>query len=435
MKREGIADGSFVFVSATGLLATWWAYKRRLIQFRDLRVWLASHELLAQRWFCEKGQMPRFHVEDLAPLVGGVGGEHFRASLRRLGAVGLLSWSESRIDPTHSLAAVRAEEEQDLHAFVESVTNHKRKIPVPRRLLKFLSCETRPVLVATALGHLLRCMYYRKRRCSPSGLCKASWIASVFTVDERNVKAARQELETLGILIRERASQYCLNRWGLPMRFNLEWESPYGTRQTPPRTVRFTTETPPLRETGNSSYGRSENQEPARPVPGVRKRTGRGPSLRHITELDLTDPRRTLELHRQAAAAGLVGLSEAERLKVLALAAHARTHAKRNAPGLFASNLRAGRWYLALADEDNARKSLRSLECEERTSFHSEALPQALSERRETRGEIRAIIARSLGLALTDKAPSKRHGSAEPVSHGTKMAPQQRQPMVPGYEA
>lgn len=99
MKREGIPDGSFVFVSATGLLVTWWAYKRRLIQFRDLRVWLASHELLAQRWFCEKGQVPRFHVEDLAPLVGGVGGEHFRASLRRLGAVGLLSWSESRIEP------------------------------------------------------------------------------------------------------------------------------------------------------------------------------------------------------------------------------------------------------------------------------------------------------------------------------------------------
>ena len=403
MKREGVPDGSFVFVSATGLLATWWAYKRRVIQFRDVRVWLASHELLAQRWFCEKGQLPRFRVEDLAPLVGGVGGQHFRASLRRLEAVGLLSWSESRIEPTRSLATVRTEESEELHAFVETVENHKRKIPVPRRLLKCLSCETRPVFVATVLGHLLRCMYYRNNRCEPAGRCKASWIARVFEVDRRNVKAARRELESRrdnkpGVLIREPA--FKLNRWGPRMRFNLEWDGKGAKSEIPPRAAISTTKSPPPIETGNSSFGRSDNQKPALRGSGVRKRTGRGPSLRHVTELDLADPRRTLELHRQAAVAGLVGSSEAERLKVLALAAHARTHAKRNAPGLFVSALREQRWhFLSLRDEDWARRELRVLRDCGVTSLGSNDPRPSVPEDAAT---VRSLIARSL--ASVDEA-------------------------------
>jgi len=397
MKRDGVPDGSFVFVSATGLLATWWAYKRQMIQFRDVRVWLASHELLAQRWFLEKGHAPRYRVEELGPLVGGVGGEHFRASLRRLEAIGLLRWSESRIEPTKSLTTVREGDADDLQAFVECVKNNRRKVPVPRRLLKLLASETRPVFVATALGHLLRCMYYRKGRCSPSGLCKASWIANVFKVDERNVKAARRDLVASrggkpGVLIRGVAKQGILKRHGVPMRFNLEWETPSEHCQTPPLQPLSTTETPPLRETGNSSFGRSGNQKPR--GPGVRKRTSGAPSLRHVTELDLVDPRRTLDLHRQAAAlAGLVGSSEAERLKVLALAAHARAHAKRNAPGLFVTVLREQRWhYLTLPDEDCARRHLHALR-------HSDT-PTRITRLRDDPGEdasaVRSLIARSL---------------------------------------
>lgn len=394
MRKEGVPVGGFVFVSATGLLAAWWSYKRRFIQFRDFRVWLASHELVAQRCELEKGRVPRFQVDEFAPLVGGVGGEHFRASIRRLSSLGLLRWSETRIEWASMLTAVQTAGAEDLHAFVETVTNHKRKIPIPRRLLRLLASSSRPVLVATALGHLLRCMYYRKGKCCPSGLCKASWIAARLEVDERNVKAARQELEALGILIREPASQYRLNRWGVPVRLNLDWEKPKVTCQSPPRVAPSTTETPPLRETGNSSFGRSENQKPARPASGVRKRTGRGPSLRHVTELDLIDPRRTLELHRQAALAGLVGSSEADRLNVLALAAHARKHAKRNAPGLFAAGLRQARWhYLSLGDEDYGRRVLGDLRNESRSAPRSTPLPNAPFEDVAT---VRNLVARSL---------------------------------------
>src|ERR1041385_1776058 len=42
-------EGGFVYVSVPGLLAAWWAYKRRSLQYRDFRLWLAAHELLAER--------------------------------------------------------------------------------------------------------------------------------------------------------------------------------------------------------------------------------------------------------------------------------------------------------------------------------------------------------------------------------------------------
>jgi hypothetical protein len=36
--ERGLPQGGYVFVSAAGLLATWWAYKQQLIEFRDVRV-------------------------------------------------------------------------------------------------------------------------------------------------------------------------------------------------------------------------------------------------------------------------------------------------------------------------------------------------------------------------------------------------------------
>lgn len=350
--------GGFVFISATALIAAWWAYKRRFIDYRDFRVWLSCHELVAKRCGSKEGRAPRFDHREVHRLVGGVGGEHVRASLRRLEDSGLFRWRESSIRFLTSASEVRVGEPSDLMAAVESVTNHRRKIPVPRRLLRFLAGCSRPVVTATALGHLLRCMYYRNGKCSPSGLCKASWIASVFEVDERTVKAARQELLRLGVLIREPASQYRLNRWGVPMRFDLAWGGEENPRGSPPRTVQSTTQSPPPRETGNSSSRRSENQKPGAPGPsGVRMRTGRGPKLSNVLEVDLREPRRTLILHAEAMRRGWVNGSEADRLKVLAAGQHALRHGQRNPAGLFVTLLKRGLWhFLSLEDEDKARR-------------------------------------------------------------------------------
>src|SRR5919108_295878 len=70
----------------------------------------------------------------------------------------------------------------------------------PRRTLRFLARCRRRVLIATMLGHLLRCLYFRQGQCVGSGFCAASWIATVFGVSLRNVKLARQHLAACGWL-------------------------------------------------------------------------------------------------------------------------------------------------------------------------------------------------------------------------------------------
>ena len=390
MEGEGTPKGGFVFVSATGLLATWWSYNAGLIEFRDVRAWLACHEVKARRCTLEKGRAPRFTEGEVGRLVGGVGGEHVRASLRRLARASLLSWSESCIEFRVAAEGLPA----DAIAFVESVANHRRRIPVPRPLLRFLARERKPVLVATAIGHLLRCMYFRKGRCEPKGLCKASWIADTLGVDERNVKSARQALEAVGILERLPTPQLVMNRYGVAMRLNLGWSCPKS--QSPRPIPVSTTESPRPKETGISSFGRSEHQKLAGPsLTGVRKRTRTGPDIFHVREGDLKDPRMTLSLYGELRREGLVGSSESERLKIFAVAEHAKAYGKRNIPGLFMTIIRRGLWgHLTQSDEDKARRALYL--AQERDLAPTQA---STERRRESREEIRRLIASSLGLA------------------------------------
>lgn len=391
MERDtGVVAGGFTFVSATGLLACWWAYKEGLLEFRDVRVWLACHELAARRACMEKGRAPRFTVDELSRLVGGVGGEHVRASLRRLQNAQLLRWSESSIRFVSSLDSIPS----DAQAFIESVQNHRRKIPFPRRLLRFLASSRKPVLLATALGHVLRCLYYRRGRCSPSGLCKASWIAAVFAVDERNVKAARQELESLGVLIREPSTQLRMNRYGLTVRLNLAWSPPSASRETPPRAALPTTESPRPKGTGISSSGRAENQKPVPGRPsGVRKRTGRAPSFRRVHEEDLRNGQRLAVLFEQALRDGLVGSSESDRLKFLSAAERALRVGTTNKAGLFVAVVRRGLWHhVSTLDEDRARRRLPGLRAPTQGT-----LPQfSGSPCSDSVEEVRRLIARSL---------------------------------------
>ena len=41
--------GGFLFLTVTQLSMVWWAYQKRFIQLKDLRVWFAAQELVARR--------------------------------------------------------------------------------------------------------------------------------------------------------------------------------------------------------------------------------------------------------------------------------------------------------------------------------------------------------------------------------------------------
>ncbi len=214
--------GGFVFISVMQLCRVWVAYQQRRIRLVDVWVWWAAHEVVAKRCQITPGQKRRYCVEELDRLVGSA--HSMPQSLRRLAQAGLLCWDEEQI--TFPEEATSMDERQALNAMLEQIPNHRRRVPVPRRLIRYLAGGCRRVRMATLLGHLLRCLYYRAGQCCPDGHCKATWIAKVFGVGLRQVKRERQQLEDLGLVQRHAAPQWVLNRYGVDLTVNLQWDGP-----------------------------------------------------------------------------------------------------------------------------------------------------------------------------------------------------------------
>jgi hypothetical protein len=391
-------QGGFLFLTVRQLCLVWWAYRIRLIQLRDFRVWFAAHEMVARRCQLDPNQVPEYTPKELHGLVGGGGGEHLRASIRRLEAVGLLTWSSTKLTFATSPTDLRdIQDLSDFHTMYEAIPNHSRRVPVPRQAVRLIAGGCRPTVIATILGHLIRCLYYRDRRCISGGWCKASWIAEVFRVDLRTIKAARKHLVTIGWLQMLDTPQTLRNRWGTYTLISLSWTrtalekaaensaAPHASASPPPSEF-CTTGLPPLHKEHQEPFQELEHQQPApqaeatRPAaplqliaPTSDDKTGAQqqgkdtttpptlpPTLQHIVPDDLRDTTRILALFEQAQIQGLIGTSDRERLTFLATAEHACVIGSSNPCGLFAALIRRQLWhYVTDRDEDAASARLK----------------------------------------------------------------------------
>jgi hypothetical protein len=111
-----------------------------------------------------------------------------------------------------------------LDAALARISNNQRLVPVPRPILRLIASGARRTLIATILGHLIRCL--RRGVSQPKGCVKASWIAKVFGISAGAVKRQRKHLVELGWLIPQGTSQQILNLHGLSMAVNLAWDGP-----------------------------------------------------------------------------------------------------------------------------------------------------------------------------------------------------------------
>src|SRR5215471_20843938 len=391
--------GGFIFLTVQQLCLLWWAYRARLIHLRDFRVWFAAQEMTARRCQIDAGQVLAYTPRELHKLVGGVGGEHLRASLRRLEATGLLTWSNTTLTFATSPTDLRGVHDlADFHTLYNAIPNHRRRVPVPRQAIRLIASGCRPSVIATILGHLIRCLYYREHRCISGGWCKASWIADVFHLDLRNIKAARKHLVTIGWLQMRPTPQALCNRWGSYTLINLSWtraamaKAVQNDALTPPSTSPL----PPTLCTPTSPPPSKEHKEPfqdaqhQKPTPqadftppslplhhtaptssgsasGVKeqhknkKPTPRVPTLSHIVPEDLQETARLLTLFEQAQTHGLIGKSDSERLTFLGLAEHAKVVGSANPCGLFAELVRRQCWHFVTdSDEDAAHQRFKA---------------------------------------------------------------------------
>ncbi len=394
--------GGFTLVSGTVLLAAWAAYRRGDLRLVDLRVWFACLELTARRCGLIKGRSPSYGIDEIHGLVGGVGGEHIRHSIARIEKTGLLEWSDASIVIPKSDGVLG---QPGLGPMLGAVPNHRRLVPVPRRIVRLIAGGARRVVIASIIGHLLRCLYYRGGLCHAEGTCKASWIADVFGVNVRNVKGARSHLVRIGWLVAVSTRQTVLNRFGKRVRVNLGWsrnDISLQPKRSPPSTV-STTESPPPYRDKNLSSRIYMNQKPESGAAGVSKQPRREgePTLAHVVWDDLHDATRLLVLHRQAVAAALISQSECDRLRFFAAAEHAKAIGTRNPCGLFAAIVRRRLWaFITQDDEDSANRALKRIDSESGVSAHVPATmesdqPQWGDAPALSRAEVRAMIAAS----------------------------------------
>lgn len=355
----GVPDGKYSLIPATALCAAWQAYREGRIRFIDLRVWFAAHEIVERRCVLAKNRLPSYRLEELAVLVGSGAGEHLQSSLRRLMDTSLLEWTSTRIDfPPCEVGA-------GLANMLRLVANYRRKVPIPRRILRYLATARQPAVVATILGLCLRGLYHRAGVCHAGGTCKASWVADMFGVCIRSVRRARQQLEELGWVKPLAMPHWHQQRYGESFVVNLHWRNPVTSRPSlsPRRPSSEVELSPPVSH--KDLPAEVQHTEPAAAGPSGAsgwEKAPKKPMLRAITDIDLTDPHRLNILWRQAIEARVAHRSSAERLNFFAAACHARRVGRRNPAGLFATLVRRRLWAtISIADEDEARAALQRL--------------------------------------------------------------------------
>jgi hypothetical protein len=386
----GKPKGGYQLIPVVQLALAWWCYREKIIRLVDLRVWFAAWEMQARR--CRRpAPLPRqFGLEELGRLTG-LSARRLTDALRRLEAARLLGWSESAMEFPALPGTVPLPDRAAFARFLDRIPNHGRRVPVPRRILRLLAGGARPALIATILGHLVRCLYLRQAKCSARGRVKASWIADTFGVGLRRVKEARRQLITMEWLIPLAADQWALNRWGAHVRINLDWsrlrrieshpDAPvHQAELAPPAPVSDPKSAPP--ESDDKPLKGCKNQEPAlggtagvftieraekteqpaeteQPVTTalathVEIPQGAKADLRHVLPGDLRDTGRLLELYMQAVSLGLAAASEWGRLRFVAVAEHARVIGTKNPCGLFVRLVRGGLWHFATGDDEEA---------------------------------------------------------------------------------
>jgi hypothetical protein len=315
------------------------------------------------------------------------------------------------------------------------IDNHRRRIPVPRRTLRWLTRATRPVLVATVLGHLFRCVYSKGGSVAFDGSISATWIAGTFKVDHRNVKRAKAELRAVDWLADLPSQHWHRQRYGGTVRVNLAWRDENRPRrgqcsgaELPPRLSCSRTGLPP--PDSHKELPKEARNQKRDGGTGVEEQAGtlRKPRLAHVVPEDLREPARTAELFHQAARHGLVKDCPMDRLQFFAAAERAKRLAH-NPGGCFAAILQRRLWRnIATCDEESARRELAkipdffhgSTPCLDTRPWTSAASKRASAkDKMEDPATIRELVRRSLaGAALADRAGSPHADSPLPPRVG-----------------
>jgi hypothetical protein len=400
----GATGDVYKTITVTQLCAALALYDAGQLRLKSLRVFFASFELKAIREAAARsrkpvgrkgrGQLPIYRLRELARFTG-LTEPALRRECEALQEHGLVSITESSIEHSRSAPEIAL-------PMIETVRGNRsalRPIPVPRRILRYLSRCSQITMMKTIVAYLIRGLTIDRTtgEIRNTGSVKASWIADSFWISIRSVKSARKQLLELGWLSGDSTiSQHKLNRTGSFFEINLEWnpiaetnpkvvdsiESPVDnsedrTRQFAPPVVETTAKfAPPIRDLKTSIEDRNQKTRRADPSGVCTANSGkREPTLCDVILDDLKDFHRSRELFRQAVRRNVIADSEASFLNWIAAAVRARSCESRDPVKVFLGIVRRGLWsHITQEDEDRARTAIR------RYGDQDAALPKEVKE-------------------------------------------------------
>jgi hypothetical protein len=414
--------GGFRPIGVQQLLDAWTCYRTGLLRkYLDFRVYLALHEiherrLAAQRIGARCGRRPQKKngperdvlEREVMVLVHGTSLRLVRSALRRIQQAGLASIGETGIafPPSETRWTPLDSTMAPMRRAVIAQKFGTRRVPVPRRMLRYLAYTASPSVAATALGQMIHTLHWEGTVCRIRGMCTVRQVSDLFGVHSRSVKRARAHLRVIGWFVG--AGEQSGDFAGDSM-MNLVWTCPSipsrrqkngGTALSPFRANLGTDMSPPTSmiqlRTGCT------HQPPASGRVGVKRTESKPatPGLPHLEPADLDNPERLAALFGRAVRQGLVRQCAGDRLKFFAAAERAKRVSTQNRCGFFAAFIRRGLWdFLSQADEDRAIERIRG--CErwatsrpdprpEHSSNAAQADPDA--EGRDGRAKVRLLI-------------------------------------------
>ena len=381
-------EGSHISIPTEELCSVWGALLDGRIRPVDVRTWLAAREVFERRKFAPRGCEARFKATELAALLGDTGTIKVRASLRRLERAKLVTWSAK--GPAFIASVHELEHPDAAQEMLEAMPAKRRTFPMPRRMLRLLTGGVKRSVLATVLGHLLRCPHFSKDAgWDGAGACKASWVGETFGVSERSIARARRHLiENVRWLRPLESEQWRMNRYGGRFEVNLAWDPTTPTavgeepqlstaqmsdprapneprlsdpREQQPSPTEISTSTP-----GSRAAGSPQPLGKRHEVLNSDQAGSKAVNLRRVTLEDLASVPRVMELFDQALSSPLWrskgwtpkdGLPE--RLNWAATARRALVRGGTNPAGLFVHLVANAKWdHISNEDEDAVRSQL-----------------------------------------------------------------------------
>lgn len=240
---------------------------------------------------------------------------------------------------------------------LERIKKGRRRVPLPRRLVRRLARTSHEARMATMLGTFIRCLHSNRDSLDRAGRVQPTWIADVFGVTRSSAHRILNELVQEGVIEQLETATWAKRRWGTKTRVRLnQLKATTVTTAKPPRARADRA----LDQKKRAPFGRScLNHHPVsnetekkyhHPAQSRQRGVSSSGALRQITSEQLGDPH---ELRRRFDAQG--GGSDADWIRWVSCAKRALRLADRNPGGFFRAMItKELHHHIANEDEDRA---------------------------------------------------------------------------------